>query len=155
MDLRTIRDMQERWSLPIGFSDHSLTTTAAVVAVAMGACVIEKHLTMHRSDGGPDAAFSLEPDEFAALVRQVRSAEAALGTVRYGPSKHEEASLAFRRSLFVVEPVRAGDKFSDRNVRSIRPGGGLPPKDLQAVVGRRATQDIEAGTPLSWDLVAK
>lgn len=154
MDLRTITAMAERWDVPVGLSDHTLGSTAATVAVALGATVIEKHLTLRRADGGPDAGFSLEPDEFAAMVRGLRDAEASLGDVRFGPSAAEQPSLAFRRSLYVVEAVEAGEAFSTTNVRSIRPGGGLAPKHLPAVLERRAASAIERGTPLSWALVA-
>lgn len=153
MDLRTIEAMAERWRVPIGLSDHTLGTTAATVAVALGAVVVEKHLTLRRSDGGPDAGFSLEPDEFATMVAAIREAEASLGGIRFGPSPGEEPSLAFRRSLFVVEDVAAGEVFTDANVRSIRPGDGLPPKHLGEVLGRRAAADVARGTPLSWSLV--
>jgi pseudaminic acid synthase len=153
MDLRTIPDMVERWRLPVGLSDHTLGVTAAVAGVALGACILEKHFTLSREEPGPDSAFSLEPAEFAAMVTAVREASAAVGSVRYGPSARERSSLAFRRSLFVVRDVNAGDEFTDDNVRSIRPGHGLAPKNLDQVLGRTATRDVERGTPLSWDLV--
>ena len=124
------------------------------MAVTLGACVIEKHLTLRRADGGPDAAFSLEPDEFAAMVAAVREAEASLGAVRFGPSVHERHSLAFRRSLFVIADVAAGEPLTRANVRAIRPGDGLAPKHLDAVLGRVAAAPIERGTPLDWDLLA-
>lgn len=154
MDLRAIPAMAERWGLPVGFSDHTLGTTAAIVAVTLGACVIEKHLTLRRADGGPDAAFSLEPGEFTAMVEAVREAEASLGAVRFGPSEHERHSLAFRRSLFVVADVAAGQRLTRDDVRAIRPGDGLPPKHLDEVVGRAAAGPIARGTPLRWDLLA-
>jgi len=154
MDLRTIPDMIERWRVPVGLSDHTLGTTAAVVAVAVGASIIEKHLTVSRDEPTADAAFSLEPAEMKALVASVREADQALGAVRYGASPSEGASRDFRRSLFVVADVRAGESFTEANVRAVRPGHGLPPKELAAVLGRRAARDIEPGTPLSWDLVA-
>jgi N-acetylneuraminate synthase len=154
MDLATIPDMASRWEVPVGLSDHTLGTTAAVAAVAIGATVVEKHLTLDRDAGGPDAAFSLEPDEFALMVTAVREAEAALGTVRYGPAEREAASLAFRRSLFVVADVSAGEILTEASVRSIRPGHGLAPRHLDAVLGRVAAGPIERGTPLSWDLLA-
>jgi N-acetylneuraminate synthase len=153
MDLRTIPDMAERWEVPIGLSDHTLGTVAAVTAVALGACIVEKHLTMSRAEPGPDASFSLEPDDFAELVRDIRDAERALGRVRYGPSESEGASLAFRRSLFVVQDVDAGEEFTDDNVRSIRPANGLPPGVLDRVLGRHAATHVERGTPLTWDLI--
>lgn len=154
MDLRTIPAMAERWGVPVGFSDHTLGTTAATVAVSLGACVIEKHLTLRRADGGPDAAFSLEPEEFASMVAAVREAEASLGGVRFGPSEHERHSLAFRRSLFVVADVAAGERLTRENVRAIRPGDGLAPRHLDEVLGRAAGRAIERGTPLVWDLLA-
>ena len=151
MDLRTIPDMAERWAVPVGLSDHTLGSTAAITAVALGACVLEKHVTLARSDGGPDAAFSLEPDELADLVTAVRDAEAALGRVRYGPADREQASLAFRRSLFVVADIAEGEALTGENVRAIRPGDGLAPRHLDEVLGRRARTRIERGTPLAWD----
>lgn len=153
MDLRTIPDMASRWPVPIGLSDHSLGTTAATTAVALGACVLEKHVTLDRADGGPDAEFSLEPDELADLVRVVRETEAALGGVRYGPSERERPSLAFRRSLFVVADIAAGEAFTRENVAAIRPGDGLPPAALDDVVGRVARVAAPRGTPMRWDLL--
>ena len=153
MDLRTIPDMLQRWGVPVGLSDHTLGIAAASAAVALGATLIEKHLTISRQEPGPDAGFSLEPAEFRALVDAVRETESSLGDVRYGPSAHERPSLAFRRSLFVVRDVEAGEIFTRENVRAIRPSHGLPPQNLTAVLGRRATRHVERGTPLSWDLV--
>lgn len=154
MDLRTIPAMIDTWQVPVGLSDHTVGHTAAVTAVALGAVLLEKHLILDRSDGGPDSMFSSEPEEFQAMVEAVREAEQALGTVRYGPSEHERASLTFRRSLFVVADMREGDTFSPATVRSIRPAGGLAPADLDRVLGRQASGDITCGTPLSWDLVS-
>jgi pseudaminic acid synthase len=121
--------------------------------VSLGACLIEKHLTLSRVDGGPDSAFSLEPDEFRDMVRAIREAEQALGAIRYGPSPCEEKSRVFRRSLFVTRDVRAGEPLTHDNVRSIRPGHGLPPDYMEMVLGRVATKDIERGTPVSWALI--
>jgi N-acetylneuraminate synthase len=154
MDLRTIQDMTDRFGVPVGLSDHTLGDVSAITAVALGACIVEKHLTLARADGGPDAAFSLEPDELARFVDAVRSSQRALGHIRYGPSKHEEASLVFRRSVFVVADVRAGEAFTRDNLRVIRPGHGLPPKVLDDIVGRVAARDIPRGTPLDWDVIA-
>lgn len=154
MDLRTIPDMAERFDVPVGLSDHTLGTTAAVVARTLGACILEKHLTLRREEGGPDSAFSLEPDEFATMVAAVREAEASLGAVRYGPAPSETPNIAFRRSLFVVADVHAGDVFTMDNVRALRPGDGLPPAELDQILGRRAAADIRRGTPLAWELVA-
>lgn len=153
MDLATIADMRARWLCPVGLSDHTLSHSSSIAAVALGAAVLEKHITMRRSDGGPDGAFSLEPNEFAALVESVRETEQAIGRVRYGPSPSEVGSLAFRRSLFVVADIEAGESFSSDNVRSIRPAGGLHPKFVEAVRGRRATTSVERGTPLDWSMV--
>jgi N-acetylneuraminate synthase len=153
MNLRTIPHMVATFGVPVGVSDHSLSTAVAIAAVSLGACIVEKHLTLSRVDGGPDSAFSLEPNEFEALVGAVRTAERALGTVRYGVSPAEEASRVFRRSLFVVDDVRAGEAFSAVNVRSIRPGHGLHPRHLPEVLTRRASQNISRGTPLAWALI--
>jgi len=124
-------------------------------AVALGACIVEKHFTLARKLGGPDAAFSLEPDEFKAMVEDIRVTEKALGRVNYVASPKENQSRVFRRSLFVVADVKAGEVFTDKNVQSIRPGHGLHTRDYAEVLGRHAACHIQRGTPLSWDLVAK
>jgi N-acetylneuraminate synthase len=155
MNLRTIPEMAARFQVPVGLSDHSIGVAVPVAAVTLGACIIEKHITLARAAKGPDSAFSLEPQEFAAMVDAVRTAERALGEVRFGPSDHEVSSLAFRRSLFVVEDMKQGDVFSQTTVRSIRPSQGLHTRYLPEILGRKAARDIERGTPLSWDLVAK
>lgn len=154
MNLRTIPHLSEAFGVPVGLSDHSMEAAVAAVAVSLGACIVEKHFTLDRGTGGPDSAFSLEPDEFRAMVNAVRVAEEALGDVRYGPGPAEAGSLVFRRSLFVVEDVRAGEAFTPRNVRSIRPGHGLHTRHLEQVLGRVAARDVRRGTPLDWDLVA-
>ena len=153
-DLRTIPDMAARFQLPVGLSDHTLGTAVPVAAVALGAAIIEKHLTLSRADGGPDGGFSLEPAELRDMVDGIRTAEKALGSVNYQPSDLEAPSRILRRSLFVVEPVRAGESFTIQNVRSIRPGHGLHTRHLPEVLGKTATRDIERGTPLEWALVA-
>jgi N-acetylneuraminate synthase len=153
MNLRTIPHLADAFGVPVGLSDHTLGIAVPVAAVALGACVIEKHLTLSRRTPGPDSAFSLEPQEFRAMVEAIRTAEQALGTVRYGLSGKDQSSRTFRRSLFVVEDVKAGEAFTAKNVRSIRPGHGLAPKHLRRVLGRRAAADVAAGTPLTWDLV--
>jgi N-acetylneuraminate synthase len=122
--------------------------------VALGACIIEKHFTLSRAEPGPDSAFSLEPEEFRAMAQAVRTAAAALGTPRYGVGAEEEKSRIFRRSLFVVEDVAAGEQFTAANVRSIRPGFGLAPKFLPEVLGQRSSRAVARGTPLDWSLVA-
>ncbi len=154
MNLRTIRHLAEAFSVPVGLSDHTLDIAVPVAAVAVGACIVEKHCTLSRASPGPDSAFSLEPHEFKAMVEAVRTTEEALGTVRYGVSDGEAGSRVFRRSLFVVRDVRAGEVFTERNVRSIRPGYGLHTRHLDEVLGRRAARDYERGTPLSWSCVA-
>jgi len=153
MNLRTIPHLAAAFGLPAGLSDHTLGIATSVAAVALGACIIEKHFTLSRADPGPDSAFSLEPHEFKAMVDAVRETEKTLGTVCYNISEHEKASRVFRRSLFAVKDVEAGEEFTEENVRSIRPGYGLPPKHLPIVLGRRAREKITRGTPLSWDLI--
>ncbi len=152
-NLLTIPDMEKRFGCKVGLSDHTMGIAVPVAAVALGACVIEKHFTLSRDDGGPDGSFSLEPDEFRQMVDAVRNVELSMGEVRYGGSASEEKSKVFRRSLFVVEDIKAGDVFSEYNVRSIRPGQGLAPRYFDTVLGRRASVDIKRGTPLSGDLV--
>jgi len=153
MHLRTIPHLASAFAVPVGLSDHTLGTSVAVAAVALGASIIEKHLTLSRSDGGPDSSFSLEPHEFREMVAAVRTAERAVGDVRYEVSPHEAASRAFRRSLFVVQDIRVGEVFTPDNVRSIRPGFGLHPRHLDEVLGGRATRAIARGTPLEWNMV--
>ncbi|HWZ83135.1 MAG TPA: pseudaminic acid synthase [Terriglobales bacterium] len=155
MNLRTIPELARRFDVPVGLSDHTMGVAVPVAAVSVGACIIEKHLTLSRADGGPDSGFSLEPAEFKAMVDAVRMAEQAMGTVHFGVSEREAASRVFRRSLFVVCDVKAGAPFTPENVRSIRPGHGLHTRYLADVLGRNAAVDIERGTPLSWDLVSK
>lgn len=153
MNLRSIPDMMQRFGLPVGLSDHTPGIAVSVAAVSLGASLIEKHLTISRAECGPDSAFSLEPQEFKALVDSIRSAEKALGFVQYGPSPHEINTRAYRRSLFVVRELKKGDVFTSENVRSIRPADGLHPRHLSEVIGRHAAVDIERGTPVTWELV--
>lgn len=153
MNLRTIAHLSQAFDLPVGLSDHTMGFTVPVAAVALGACVVEKHITLSRDTPGPDSAFSLEPQELKALVEAVRVAEEALGEVRYEVTDREEASKVFRRSLFVVRDVKAGQIFTAENVRSIRPAHGLAPRYLNIVLGRQAARDVAAGTPVSWDII--
>jgi len=153
MNLTTIPHLSAAFSVPVGLSDHTLGTTVPVAAVAIGACIIEKHFTLSRSTPGPDSAFSLEPAEFKAMVAAVRTTEAALGQVSYGVNIEEAKSRAYRRSLFVVEEMKQGDRFTAANVRSIRPGHGLHTRYLKEIMGRCASRDIARGAPLAWDLV--
>ena len=153
MNLRTIPHLAEKFGIPVGLSDHTLGISIPVAAVALGACIIEKHLTLSRSIPSPDSAFSLEPDGFKTMVEAIRTAEKALGKVLYEVSEQEAKSHVFRRSLFVVKDMKTGKIFTEENVRSIRPGYGLHPGHLKDVLGRRAAQDIQRGTPLSWKLI--
>jgi len=125
-----------------------------VASVPLGAAIIEKHFTLSRNIPGPDSSFSLEPDEFKAMVEAVRTVETAMGRPTYGPTEHEIASRVFRRSLFVVADMAPGEEFTSQNVRSIRPGHGLPPKHLPEILGKRAVRELHAGTPLNWDSIA-
>jgi N-acetylneuraminate synthase len=154
MNLRTMPQLGAAFGVPVGLSDHTPGTTVPVVAVALGACMVEKQFTLSRATPGPDSAFSLEPHEFRAMVDAIRTAEAALGQVSFGAGEREAKSRIFRRSLFVVEDVRAGEEFTERNVRSIRPGNGLPPRYLPDILGRHAATDLQRGTPLDWAHVA-
>jgi pseudaminic acid synthase len=150
-NVRTVPDLAERFGVVTGLSDHTPGTAAAVAAVALGAAIIEKHFTLARADGGPDSAFSLEPNELASLVADCRAAWEALGEVHYGEVEAEAASRAHRRSLYVVADVKAGEPLTAANVRSIRPGHGLAPKHLPEVIGKRAARDLKRGEPLAWD----
>ena len=153
MHLRTIPHLAEAFQVPVGLSDHTLGIAVPVAAVTLGASMVEKHFTLSRASGGPDSAFSLQPEEFRAMVDAIRTAEKALGRVHYGVTKQEAKSRAFRRSLFVVENVNSGEPFTAHNIRSIRPGGGLHSRHLREIVGRRAARDIPRGTALAWDMV--
>ena len=153
MNLRAIRTLADTFGVAVGLSDHTLGTEAPAAAVALGASVIEKHLTLSRDEPGPDSAFSLEPGEFRAMVDAVRATEAMLGSPEVRRTAKEEGSLAFRRSLFVVEDVAAGELFTTSNVRAIRPGDGLHTRHIDEVLGRAAAVDIERGTPLAWSFV--
>ncbi len=153
MNLRCLAHLADAFDVPVGLSDHTLGSAVAVAAVALGATIIEKHFTLSRAMQGPDSAFSLEPDEFKAMVDAIRIAEQALGQVRYGVSELESKSRVFRRSLFVVKDMSKGETLTADNVRSIRPGHGLHTRYFGDVLGRQATRAIERGTPLAWDLV--
>jgi pseudaminic acid synthase len=150
MHLRRIPHLAETFDVVPGLSDHTLGTEVPVAAVSLGARIIEKHLTLSRDDKGPDSDFSLEPDEFAEMVRAVRKTERALGDVRYETTEKESESEKFRRSLFVVKDVKKGETFTEENVKSIRPGHGLRPKHRRKAIGRVASQDVSRGTPLDW-----
>ncbi len=154
MNLRALADLSSRFNVPAGLSDHSLGIAAAVASVALGACMIEKHICLSREQGGPDAAFSLEPREFKQIAEAVRVVEQALGGVTSGPTEKDRPALAYRRSLFVVKDVRQGERFTSENIRSIRPAAGLHPRYYDRVIARGiANRDLKKGTPLSWDLI--
>ncbi|CAK0762945.1 N-acetylneuraminate synthase [Gammaproteobacteria bacterium] len=153
MHLRTLPHLAATFGVPVGLSDHTLGITIPIAAVALGACLIEKHLTLSRAEGGVDAAFSLEPGEFRAMAEAVRTAEQALGEVQYTLTAAEERNRVFRRSLFVVRELRCGEPFTLDNVRSIRPGYGLHTRYLNKILNCPATRDIPRGTPLDWSLV--
>jgi N-acetylneuraminate synthase len=153
MNLRTIPHLAEAFGVPAGLSDHTMSHIVPVAAVTLGACLIEKHFTLSRKAAGPDSAFSQEPDEFADMVQAVRAVEQALGKVSYDMTDQEKTSGVFRRSLFVVQDMVQGERFTPDNVRSIRPGHGLHTRFLGQVLDRRATANIPRGTPLSWELV--
>jgi N-acetylneuraminate synthase len=154
MNLRTIPHLAEAFGVPAGLSDHTLGFAVSVAAVALGARIIEKHLTLSRSEQGPDSAFSMEPHEFKTMVEAIRTAERAVGQVSYEITEKEAASRIFRRSLFVVRDMKAGELFTEENIRSIRPGHGLHTRHLEQVLGHAAACDIRRGTPLSRELIA-
>lgn len=154
MNLCTIPDLAKKFRVPVGLSDHTMGISVPVAAVALGACIVEKHFTLSRSIPSPDSAFSLEPQEFKAMVEVIRTAEKALGEVNYEITKQEAKSRVFRRSLFVVKDMKAGEIFTEENVRSLRPGYGLAPKHLKEVLGRAVTEDVSRGTPVTWGLMS-
>ena len=149
----TIPHMRELIGCEVGLSDHTMGLGAAVAAVSHGATVIEKHFTLNRADGGVDSAFSMEPEEMKALVVETKRAWQSLGKVNYGPSKEDESSLVYRRSLYISKDMNKGDIFTKNNIRIIRPGLGLPPKYHQIFLGRPVSKDVKKGTPVNWDLL--
>jgi N-acetylneuraminate synthase len=153
MNLNTIPHMAKAFDVPVGLSDHTLGIAVPVAAVALGACIVEKHFTLSRANPGPDSAFSLEPHEFKKMVEAIRITEKAAGKVQYKVSEHELASRVFRRSLFVIKALKAGEYFTSENIRAIRPGYGMHTRHLKDIIGRKAAVDISPGTPLSWELV--
>ena len=152
-NLATISDIRRRYGVQAGLSDHTLGTVVAATSIALGATVIEKHFTLSREAGGVDSAFSLEPAELRELVNSCRIAWESLGVARYGPTQSELASLAFRRTLYVVKDVSAGEELSKNDIRAIRPGYGLAPAEFEQVLGRRANRDLKRGEPLAWDML--
>lgn len=155
MNLRTIPHMAEAFGVPVGLSDHTLGIAVPVAAVALGACIVEKHFTISRAVPGPDSAFSLEPHEFKAMVEAIRTAEKAIGKVNYAVTEKEAASRVFRRSLFVVKNMKVGEVFTEENIRSIRPGYGLHTRFQKDIIGFKAADNITAGTPMQWRLISR
>jgi len=152
-NLRTIQHMRALFDCEVGVSDHTLGIGAAVAAVAVGATVIEKHLTLLRSEGGVDAVFSLEPNELAALVKEAEQAWRSLGQIHYGVTENEKASTKFKRSLYIAQDVKAGESLTKDNLRLIRPGLGLEPKYYDILLGRKAKRDLRKGTAVTWDVI--
>ena len=152
-NIATIPHLRAHFACEVGLSDHTLGTGVAVAATALGATVIEKHFTLRRADGGVDSAFSMEPQEFRTLREETERAALALGSVQYGPTAAEIKSLAFRRSLYIAADLKAGDVLTRENLRSVRPGFGLPPRHLETLLGMRVRRDVAAGTPMAWDLL--
>ena len=152
-NLLTINKLQTELDVPIGLSDHTLGNTTAIAATALGACVIEKHFTLCRDDGGPDAAFSLEPTELAELCRDVKSAWQSLGEGGFEHKEVEKDNVKFRRSLYACKNIKKGELITQENIKSVRPGFGLPPKDYDSILGKVAKKDIPFATPLSWPLL--
>ncbi len=155
MNLKVIPDIKKRFNVITGVSDHTLGSSVPIAAVALGACVIEKHFTLDRKLGGPDSAFSLEPDEFKAMVRSVRETEKALGKVTYDLSERVRKSRAFMRSIFAVRDIKKGEIFTEENIRIIRPGYGLAPKYYKKILGKISSNDINRGTPLNRKHITK
>lgn len=155
MHLATIIDMRERFGVPVGLSDHSMGHLAAVVGVSLGACVIEKHFCLSRAIENPDSAFSMEPDEFLAMIKQIRQAFAIRGEATYALTPSEQASTAFRRSIFAVKDIRQDEPFTMQNVRVIRPGNGLAPKRLGTLLKSTATRNIQRGEPIRPEDVSR
>ena len=153
INLLTIPHMEQLFNCQVGLSDHTMGLGVAVASVALGATVIEKHFTLARSDGGVDSAFSMEPEEMKALVEETEKAWMALGRVSYGPTEKEKGSLKHRRSLYIGENMKAGDKLTAENLRIIRPGSGLAPKYYELILGRKVKQDVAMGTPVTWELL--
>lgn len=152
-NLATISNMRDTFDCAIGLSDHTMGCGVAVASVALGACLIEKHFTLARADGGVDSAFSMEPAEFSLMREEVDRAAMAIGRITYGGTKAEEASKQFRRSLYIAQDMKAGDELTTSNLRLVRPGFGLPPSFFDALVGKRVARDLVAGTPASWDIL--
>ena len=154
MNLKTISHLKNTFNVPVGLSDHSLGSVSAVVAVAMGASIIEKHFCLSREIKSPDSTFSMEPDEFKRMVEDIRAAEKSIGKVSYSISENEAVSRSHRRSIFVVKDIKRGEAFTEENIKVIRPADGLEPKYYEQVLNRKASENIERGTPLKWTMIS-
>lgn len=154
MNLKTITDLKKKFAVPVGLSDHTLGIIAPIAAIPLGACMIEKHLTLSRAIRSPDMAFSLEPQELKEMVEAIRTAEKELGSVSYDIGDQQAKSLKLRRSLFAVKDIKKGEVFTEENIHSIRPADGLHPRYLKEVLGRRAAMNIERGTPLRREMIS-
>ncbi|HBW84810.1 MAG TPA: pseudaminic acid synthase, partial [Gammaproteobacteria bacterium] len=152
-NIATIPHLREMFGLQVGLSDHTLGIGVPCAAAALGATVIEKHFTLRRSDGGVDASFSLEPHEFSALVEESERAWASVGSVVYGGAEIEKKSLKFRRSLYIAKSVKQGDVLTEENLRIVRPGYGLAPKNIDVLLGRKVNRDLAAGTAMKWEFI--
>lgn len=155
MNLMTMKNMAEVFGVPVGLSDHSMGSVGAVTAVALGAKIIEKHFCLDRSIENPDASFSMNPAEFAQMVKDIRQAEKAIGKVSYGVTNQEKSNVTFRRSIFCVKDIKKGERLTEENIRIIRPGHGLSPKYYEEVLGQVALENIERGTPLCHSIIGK
>lgn len=155
LNLRTIPNMQETFKCIVGLSDHSMGSCVPVAAVTLGACVVEKHLTLRRADGGPDGSFSMEPEEFHRMTEDIRNIKSALGTVSYDLTEKQKKSRERGRSLYVAQDIKKGELFSSENVKSVRPGYGLHPKYFDYIVGKRANRDLKYGDALHWEYIDK
>ncbi len=155
MNLKTMVNMAEVFNVPVGLSDHSMGSVGAVTAVALGASIIEKHFCLDRAMENPDSVFSMNPEEFSSMVRDIRQAQKAIGTVSYGPTEQEASNIVFRRSVFCVKDIKKGEEITTENIRIIRPGYGMEPKYYEEVLGQRALRDIKRGTPMELSMVGR
>jgi pseudaminic acid synthase len=153
-NLMTIKSLRDTFGVEVGLSDHTMGIAVPIASVAMGATVIEKHFTIKRADGGVDSAFSMEPQEFKDMIREVNRAKDALGNIHFGLTESELRSRVFRRSVYISEDVKKGETFNEKNLRVIRPGLGLEPKFFETVLGHKSKEDYKKGTPLSWDKIS-
>jgi pseudaminic acid synthase len=153
MNLNAIPDMQKKYNVKVGLYDHSMGSLASVVAVSLGACVIEKHMCLSREIENPDSSFSMEPHEFANLVKDVKNAKKTLGTANYALSEGEQRSKLFRKSIFVAQDIKEGQTLTEENIRVVRPSNGLHPRYYNSLLGKKITKNISKGTPFDWSMI--